>query len=179
MFYNPKFCCHCGEKIERAVTSVTDSGRFCDICKHDFIVPRALPKVFAALMAVFGIFGIGSYWRSGDQPLNVTTGQFAANRSKADKDPANQSNREISNPNAPPPNGNVQSNAAQKPNLTAKPLTKPAASTPVSALEAVYFCGAETKKGAPCSRRVKGGGRCWQHRGQTAMLADEKLLVNQ
>jgi len=25
------------------------------------------------------------------------------------------------------------------------------------------ICGATTKKGGSCSRRVKGGGRCWQH----------------
>ncbi|WP_208810027.1 DUF3157 family protein [Riemerella anatipestifer] len=25
------------------------------------------------------------------------------------------------------------------------------------------YCGAPTKKGGPCSRRVSGGGRCWQH----------------
>ncbi|HEX9961513.1 MAG TPA: hypothetical protein VGB00_11305, partial [Pyrinomonadaceae bacterium] len=47
------------------------------------------------------------------------------------------------------------------------------------ATEAVYFCGAPTKKGTPCSRRVKGGGRCWQHAGQTALLPPEKLLISQ
>lgn len=31
---------------------------------------------------------------------------------------------------------------------------------------ALYFCGAITKKGTPCSRRVKSPGRCWQHIGQ-------------
>jgi len=45
--------------------------------------------------------------------------------------------------------------------------------------EAVYYCGAQTKKGTPCSRRVKGGGRCWQHAGQPAMLPPEKLLISQ
>jgi hypothetical protein len=28
------------------------------------------------------------------------------------------------------------------------------------------ICGARTKSGRPCQRRVKGGGRCWQHRGR-------------
>ena len=31
--------------------------------------------------------------------------------------------------------------------------------------EKVYTCGARTKKGKPCSRRVKEPGRCWQHKG--------------
>ena len=36
------------------------------------------------------------------------------------------------------------------------PVSEP--STPVSSL-----CGATTQKGAPCKRKVIGGGRCWQH----------------
>jgi hypothetical protein len=41
----------------------------------------------------------------------------------------------------------------------------------------VYICGARTKKGTPCSRRVHGPVRCWQHKGMPAMLSQEKLLV--
>lgn len=44
--------------------------------------------------------------------------------------------------------------------------------------EQVYSCGARTKKGKPCSRRVHGPVRCWQHKGMTAMLPPEKLIVN-
>lgn len=43
--------------------------------------------------------------------------------------------------------------------------------------EAVYICGARTKKGTPCSRRVHQPTRCWQHKGMKAMIAQEKLLV--
>jgi hypothetical protein len=45
------------------------------------------------------------------------------------------------------------------------------------AIEEVYLCGARTKKGKPCSRRVHGPVRCWQHKGERAMLPQEKLLV--
>lgn len=38
-----------------------------------------------------------------------------------------------------------------------------------SSTEPVYFCGALTKKGTPCTRRVKTKGRCWQHKGQPAV----------
>jgi hypothetical protein len=41
----------------------------------------------------------------------------------------------------------------------------------------VYICGARTKKGTPCSRRVHGNVRCWQHKGMSAMLPPEKLVV--
>jgi len=30
------------------------------------------------------------------------------------------------------------------------------------------FCGARTRSGKPCRRKVKGGGYCWQHRDQMA-----------
>ena len=43
--------------------------------------------------------------------------------------------------------------------------------------EVVYICGARTKKGTPCSRRVHQPARCWQHKGMPAMLPAEKLLV--
>jgi hypothetical protein len=44
-------------------------------------------------------------------------------------------------------------------------------------IEEIYICGARTKKGTPCSRRVHGPVRCWQHKGEKAMLPQEKLLV--
>ena len=43
--------------------------------------------------------------------------------------------------------------------------------------EQVYTCGARTKKGKPCSRRVHGPVRCWQHKGLPAMLPPEKLVI--
>lgn len=42
-----------------------------------------------------------------------------------------------------------------------------------------YTCGARTKKGAPCSRRVYGPVRCWQHKGKPAMLPPEKLILRE
>ena len=43
--------------------------------------------------------------------------------------------------------------------------------------EEIYLCGARTKKGTPCSRRVHGPVRCWQHKGMPALLPQEKLAV--
>jgi len=48
---------------------------------------------------------------------------------------------------------------------------------PDASIEDVYICGARTKKGTPCSRRVHGPVRCWQHKGMPAMLTPEKLVV--
>lgn len=66
---------------------------------------------------------------------------------------------------------------------TTSPTTPKSASVsaaqPAPATEAVYICGARTKKGTPCSRRVHGPVRCWQHKGAPAMLPLEKLLVKE
>ena len=43
--------------------------------------------------------------------------------------------------------------------------------------EEVYLCGAQTKKGTPCSRRVHGAVRCWQHKGVRSMMPQEKLRI--
>ena len=41
-----------------------------------------------------------------------------------------------------------------------------------------YICGARTKKGTPCRRRVHAAGeRCFQHKGMPAMVPLEKLVV--
>jgi hypothetical protein len=50
---------------------------------------------------------------------------------------------------------------------------------PTEATELVSICGARTKRGTPCSRRVRGTGRCWQHRGKPAMLSASKLIVRE
>ena len=50
---------------------------------------------------------------------------------------------------------------------------------PSIAVEQTYQCGARTKKGTPCSRRVHGPVRCWQHKGAKAMLPLEKLLIKE
>ena len=67
-----------------------------------------------------------------------------------------------------PPHSTTTSSASANP-----PQTSPAPT------EQLYICGARTKKGTPCSRRVHGPVRCWQHKGARAMLPQEKLLVKE
>ncbi len=61
--------------------------------------------------------------------------------------------------------------------ITANSQTTSSGSQPVTIEDQVYTCGARTKKGTPCSRRVHGPVRCWQHKGLKPMLPQEKLLV--
>lgn len=52
-------------------------------------------------------------------------------------------------------------------------------STPQEIVEGgdIYTCGARTKKGSPCTRRVHGPVRCWQHKGLRPMLPQDKLKI--
>lgn len=45
--------------------------------------------------------------------------------------------------------------------------------------EMVSICGARTQKGKPCSRRVRGIGRCWQHKDKPAMLPSARLVIQE
>jgi hypothetical protein len=64
---------------------------------------------------------------------------------------------------------------------TASNGDKSAAVPATSSLPAddVYICGARTKKGTPCSRRVHGEVRCWQHKGMAAILPIDKLRIKE
>ncbi len=90
---------------------------------------------------------------------------YAAGRAGRPAAPPLTIERSINSPlsNAQPGSGSV-------------PATSSAATAAVSE-DNVYICGARTRKGTPCSRRVHGPVRCWQHKGLRAMLAQEKLLV--
>lgn len=186
MFYKPTYCCHCGEKIDRAKWGIKASRRFCESCESEFVGKEWLPRliVFAGILGL--LFGFGAIWRKPEKPLSVTTSPTLVSTNAA----SNQKNQQFSsNPNVQ--NREPLSNAANNAELEAKKqipidpnrtenLRLQSSRNPQNApTEAVYYCGAQTKKGTPCSRRVKGGGRCWQHAGQTAMLPPEKLLISQ
>jgi len=57
------------------------------------------------------------------------------------------------------------------------PEQNPSVTQPAIVTDETYICGARTKKGTPCSRRVHGPVRCWQHKGAKAMLPPEKLVI--
>lgn len=61
----------------------------------------------------------------------------------------------------------------QPPSQAATPTQSPGSG------EQFSICGARTKKGKPCSRRVHGPVRCWQHKGLPAMLPAAKLVIRE
>ncbi|MEP6923835.1 MAG: hypothetical protein ABI954_05185 [Pyrinomonadaceae bacterium] len=171
MSYKPNFCAECGEKIERVEWKPWTSRRFCEDCAATLENSIRWKTGIAAVgVLVVGIFA-GQINRITQKPVALTNAQTlvsnAASLNQAQKN-VNQLSTALSNS---PANLVVQTSPTQ----TKLGVNHP----PVVAVEteAAYYCGAKTQKGTICTRRVKGGGRCWQHIGKSAMLPQERLLI--
>ncbi len=156
IFYKPNFCCNCGEKIERAEWKLWTSRRFCDICaveKKQYDLGRRAAATAAVFVGIIGLFGIfnGKADSSGGRT------EVAAFR-KANLATASAVKKEPKLPEKPNAEPQTQAAKANVPNPIATPQIK--------TVQPEYICGAMTKKGTPCSRKVKTKGRCWQHAGQ-------------
>ncbi len=157
--YKPNFCADCGTRIARVRWRIWTSRRFCDACARRWRKSGILFPVIASLM-LFSIGLIaGRSARPSPPPLTIERGQMAPlpqeTNTKAEKN------------NAPATSNSASSYGADGTD----------AERPTDPNEVVSICGARTQKGAPCSRRVRGTGRCWQHKGKPAMLPPEKLTV--
>ena len=179
MLYRPNFCANCGEKVERADWSLFTSRRFCQVCESEYKGQDTIPRVIVGFGILAGVLGLGSYLKSGspsEAALLRQPGKLVERSSVAARPPGSQT----SNANA-----NVVAGPPEVPTFQAPPqaLTdlRQAAQVPGAKSaqpEPQYYCGAETKKGTPCSRRVKGNVRCYQHVGMPAMVSSEKLKMN-
>lgn len=181
MFYKPKYCCQCGEKIDRIDWKPWTSRRFCELCETEFGIYDKLRGVLVVTGLMFGLYGAGSYFQTPERQLNVAPRQFAASNIKDDagrtKTAVPVSTDSIQ---MPAQTGNSAVPTKTQTATTAAILpTKRAEQKITEAAEKVYFCGAPTRKGTMCSRRVKNGGRCWQHAGQAALLPPQKLIAAQ
>ena len=172
MSYKPKFCCQCGEKIERVDWKLFTSRRFCQFCATEYGVYDKIPLFLILVSVLFGLYGVGNSWRATEKNLSIAPNQLVTSAPVSSKTEtrANQSLQISSNPSVQTPAQTKTENVPIQQNVKIERADVPAQ-------EAVYFCGAMTKKGNPCSRRVKNGGRCWQHIGKPAMLPPEKLIV--
>ena len=162
MLYRPNFCCNCGEKIERDEWPLLASRKFCDVCQSELRLSEWTPKVIFSLALVVVFAVISSFFRVDRSPTNEIVS--ALPQPTAAKFTANSNTT---------PLAVQQSQTGPSANTASLSSIEPAAVKPapvVKTTEAVYFCGAATKKGTPCSRRVKRPGeRCWQHAGMPAM----------
>ena len=191
MNYKPTYCSNCGDKIERVEWFPWTSRNFCETCQKEHKLFDKLPIIFISIIGVMFVFNLGSFlWSDNKTVSNAPENQTQIKTLKQKNPPKNEtaaSNQKGSLPDSSNTNNQTVINpevstAAEMPKpevpQVRQPTIKQTQNVPVVKAESVYFCGAQTKKGTPCSRRVKGGGRCWQHEGQPAMLPPEKLLVS-
>ena len=175
MFFRPTFCANCGEKIERRDWGLLTSRRFCPVCESEYKGVDMIPRAIVAGGVLLGVLGVGGFMRSGpDQRIARISSQPIERPASApvsrEQLPANVV--------APTPAPQAQ-NASAPPAVTKAPATASAAEiAKTSPQDVVYMCGAQTKKGTPCSRRVHGPVRCYQHTGMPAMLPQEKLRIS-
>ncbi len=147
--YRPNFCAQCGQKVLRLTWRFWTSRKFCDQCARALRKERFTPL----LIAVAALTGAG----------------YVAGRARTPAPPPltilRRADSPLTSPEDPGPlrSGTVDSSKALTANATKE--------------EEIYLCGAQTKKGTPCSRRVHGPVRCWQHKGARAMLPQEKLII--
>lgn len=153
MLYRPSFCSNCGEKIVRADWHAWTSRRFCDVCVSEQPFAEYGPKAAIFFAIVSLIAGATAYF----VPKNVN-------------ESAKVTNTRVERPaisaalvSTPVPTPKVE---VPVPPVTTTPASKQAV---VIEQDLANICGAETKKGTPCSRRVKGNVRCFQHQGMPSM----------
>lgn len=164
--YKPNFCNECGERTGRARWRFWTSRRFCSGCSRRFRKGQILlPLIAGAALFCLGL-AVGRMGRSTPPPLIIERGQLSALPDETAKTGAPQANAETG----------ADTQASPQP----EPSYGPSGTTserPTDPGETVSICGARTQKGTPCKRRVRGTGRCWQHKGLPAMLPPGKLLV--
>ena len=175
MIYRPNYCCNCGEKIERVEWPLLASRRFCDLCKTEHQTFEWLPRIIVGIAVVFGAAGlIGSLKRPVPTavPNGVTT---LTQRSEQDSNQYFNDSRATPQPIQQSQTGQTKTVSAPEAN-SARPAVKTI--TAANTDDAVYHCGAATKKGTACTRRVKHQGeRCWQHRGMPSMTESVQGLA--
>ena len=149
--YRPNFCCECGQKIVRLRWFPWTSRNFCAKCFRTFVKTHWIrPSVTLLALFLIGVV-IGRGCRRAPPPLII---------------------ERTATPTAQTSPGTNASSASSASSTSSAPQPSPV-------LEQFYTCGARTKKGTPCSRRVHGPVRCWQHKGAKAMLPQEKLVVRE
>lgn len=149
--YRPNFCAECGTKIVRLRWHFWTSRSFCAPCAKLFFKERLkIPIVSSTLLLSLGFFS----GRAGRPPAPPLIIERQANSPLNDSQSIGAKTIDQSD---------VQD--------------KKADAVPEPAEADVYICGARTKKGTPCSRRVHGPVRCWQHSGLPAVMPQEKLLL--
>jgi len=164
--YRPNFCAECGERILRDKWRLLTSRKFCAVCAKRFNRNMFfLPLLAGTILFGTGLFA-GRRWQSAYAPPPLI---IERRESSAAQIPNNQ----------PLPTTNDAPQTTNTSSASLSPVSDSSLSTDTitDPNETVSMCGARTQRGTPCSRRVRGTGRCGQHRGRGAMLPASRLIV--
>lgn len=163
--YQPNFCAECGAQVVRARWRIWTSRRFCTDCSRRL---RRWSQLALPLMAAIALFGfgliIGRTARPPAPPLTIERKGLTTSTAQNNLDGQASTRTDAGDRQKSEESYGADGTSTERP-------TDPN--------EVVSICGARTKKGTPCSRRVRGTGRCWQHRGMPAMLPPAKLIVQE
>ena len=152
--YRPKFCAECSAKIIRLRWHFWTSRRFCGHCAPRFLKDQVTRAVIAVAAVFLLGMALGQAARTTPPPIVIQRTQNATSSSETSK-----------------AIGPAQADG------NASGVTNTGTTTHVITTEEIYVCGARTKKGTPCTRRVHGPVRCWQHLGLPAMRPQEQLRI--
>lgn len=184
MLYASKYCNNCGEKlVQEQGFNLLRSKLYCALCQTEYQLQEWIPKIGVFLLSIFGLWGIGTVFfaRSPKSP-NIAVRQQENSAIAAQA-------RQNSDQNAVVSNDKAKLNALKSANTESAPVvSNSAVSQALPSVNAsqqktltvesdAYYCGAATKKGTPCTRKVKGPVRCWQHAGQSSVLKQNELKV--
>lgn len=138
-----KFCSECGAQLKVRRAGLTRFLSFCPRCLPRFARIRLMLIATPMLFAAIG-FALGRY-TSAREPFYFIgtrvdpTAISAARSAEANNHRATPGSETLDHPQGV-----------------------------LSGSEANTVCGARTKSGKPCKRKVKDGGYCWQHRNKKA-----------
>ena len=150
------FCTTCGAPLVRKGWWRRFRDSVCDDCWSKRGSGTIRRPIVLTLVIVAAAFGLGRYLRPAPPPLII---QRAANSPLSDT-PVDLSALANKSKSKDDPSPQLTSVTVQSPD------------------DAVYICGARTKKGTPCRRRVQAAGeRCFQHKGMPAILPLDKLKI--
>jgi hypothetical protein len=146
------FCTTCGAPLARKRWGLWLRGPICRECSRRRGGSARVRSLIVMAAIVVAAFSLGRSLRPSSPPLTI---QRAANSPLSDLP--------------------VNLNEIAKRGATDLSRSE----GPGSIDDKVYICGARTKKGTPCKRRVHvAGERCYQHKGKPAMVPLEKLVIN-
>jgi hypothetical protein len=164
IMYRPNFCAECAAKIIRLRWQPWTNRKFCERCSPRFAKEQMIQVAIAGAVLFLVGLAVGRAARPATPPLLIERKQASqpSLASASQKLPATTRGTTTST-------DEFGANAG-----AGDPSTSQSALT-----DEVYMCGARTKKGTPCTRRVHGPVRCWQHKGMPAMLPQDKLIVKE